>query len=128
MAATQLRRRRARALLEDREPEAKLVHRRRYPVVSFQEIYKAAIEEIRSEADAIRTELSQLYLALESGSIAESEFDDRERELLDRLDEIEDRGMLEDDEDDEDDDDSDDEYEDEFDDEQLMGNLNAKET
>ena len=33
----------------------------------FKEIYKAAIEEIKSEDDSIRLELSQLYLALESG-------------------------------------------------------------
>lgn len=77
----------------------------------FHEIYKAAIEDIRSEADSIRLELSQLYLALESGAVSEDLFDDRERVLLDRLDAIEEqRGMLgQDDEDDEED-----EFEDEF--------------
>ena len=67
----------------------------------FKEIYKAAIEEIKSEADSIRLELSQLYLALESGAVTEDIFDARERELLDRLDIIEERGMLEQDADDE---------------------------
>jgi Gas vesicle protein G len=62
----------------------------------FQEIYKAALEEIKAEADAIRNELSQLYLALEAGSVSEDAFDARERELLDRLDDIEGRGLLED--------------------------------
>jgi len=66
----------------------------------FREIYKAALEEIKAEADSIRLELSQLYLALESGAVTEESFDSRERELLDRLDAIEERGMLESDEDD----------------------------
>ncbi len=69
----------------------------------FREIYKAALEEIKSEADSIRVELSQLYLALESGAVTEDAFDARERELLDRLDDIEERGMLESDDDDDDD-------------------------
>ena len=68
----------------------------------FREIYKAAIEEIKAEADSIRTELSQLYLALESGALTEDAFDSRERELLDRLDAIEERGMLEPEDDDDD--------------------------
>jgi Gas vesicle protein G len=75
------------------------------------EIHNAAVQEIASEADAIRAELSQLYLALEAGSLAEEAFDARESDLLDRLDEIEERGVLEgaegDDEDDEDDNDDD---------------------
>jgi len=33
----------------------------------FREIYNAAVEEIAAESDSIRTELSQLYLALEEG-------------------------------------------------------------
>ncbi len=78
----------------------------------FQEIHNAAIQEIASEADGIRTELSQLYLALEAGTISEEAFDGRERELLDRLDEIEGRGPLEDEEEAEDDESEDDESED----------------
>lgn len=68
----------------------------------FREIYNAAVQEIVAEADGIRTELSQLYLALEAGTVSEATFDDRERELLDRLDTIEERGLLEDEEDAED--------------------------
>jgi hypothetical protein len=77
------------------------------------EIYNAAIQEIASEADAIRTELSQLYLALEGGSLTEAAFDARESDLLDRLDEIEERGVLEDEEEEGDDDEDDLEEEDE---------------
>ncbi len=76
-----------------------------------QEIYNAAIQEIASEADGIRAELSRLYLALEAGTISEETFDGRERELLDRLDAIEERGLLEDEEDAEDEDDDDDDEE-----------------
>jgi hypothetical protein len=71
------------------------------------EIYNAAVQEIVAEADGIRTELSQLYLALEAGTVSEATFDDRERELLDRLDTIEERGLLEDEEDAEDEEDED---------------------
>jgi Gas vesicle protein G len=82
----------------------------------FQEIYNAAVQEMEAEADSIRNELSQLYLALEAGTLSEAAFDERERELLDRLDAIEERARLEaggdsDDEDDEDDEDGDDEDE-----------------
>ena len=82
-----------------------------------QKIHNAALQEITSESDAIRAELSQLYLALEAGSLSEAAFDARESELLDRLDELDQRGLLEaheddeneeDDEDDEDDEDEDD--------------------
>ena len=72
----------------------------------FQEIYKAALEEVKAEAGAIRNELSQLYLALEAGAVSEDTFDARERELLDRLDNIEERGMIEDEDEDEDDEDT----------------------
>lgn len=73
-----------------------------FPVKSllslFREIYNAAVQEIADEADSIRTELGELYQRLESGELDEAAFDTRERELLDRLDEIESRGT-EDDED-----------------------------
>ena len=55
----------------------------------FREIYNAAVQEQEQEAQQIRQELSELYLRLETGEIDESTFDDRERELLDRLDAIE---------------------------------------
>jgi Gas vesicle protein G len=77
----------------------------------FQEIYKAALEEIAAESDSIRSELSQLYLALEAGTLGEEAFDTRESELLDRLDAIEERGLIEEDEEDEEDEDLEDEDE-----------------
>ncbi|WP_165227586.1 gas vesicle protein GvpG [Aquisphaera insulae] len=55
----------------------------------FREIYNAAVQDLEQEGDRLRLELSQLYLGLESGAIDEVTFDDRERAILDRLDEIE---------------------------------------
>lgn len=52
----------------------------------FDEIQKAAEEELKNDAGAITGQLQQLYVMLESGSITEAEFDAREAELLDRLD------------------------------------------
>ncbi|MEW6529942.1 MAG: gas vesicle protein GvpG [Thermodesulfobacteriota bacterium] len=60
----------------------------------FNEIRDAAEEELHSEAEAIMTQLQQLYMMLESGKITEAEFDTREAELLDRLDAVEERGAL----------------------------------
>jgi hypothetical protein len=57
----------------------------------FREIYNASRQELASEAEAITTELSELYMMLETGRITEPEFDAREKELLDRLDEIQER-------------------------------------
>lgn len=50
------------------------------------EIQQAAAQEQENEAAAIRSELSELYMMLETGQIADTEFDAREKELLDRLD------------------------------------------
>ena len=58
----------------------------------FRELHNAAQEEIENEADSITNELSDLYMMLETGKITESEFDAREKELLDRLDEIQGEG------------------------------------
>ena len=55
----------------------------------FREICNAAAMEVADEARTIQGELSELYMMLETGRITEKEFDARERELLDRLDEIE---------------------------------------
>jgi hypothetical protein len=52
----------------------------------FDEIQNAAEEELKNDASAITSQLQQLYVMLESGSITEAEFDAREAELLDRLD------------------------------------------
>jgi hypothetical protein len=55
----------------------------------FKELYKAAAQEMANEADSIRAELSRLYQLLDTGELSDEEFDERERELLDRLDAIE---------------------------------------
>ena len=58
----------------------------------FREIHNAAQQEVANEEDAIRTHLSELYMLLETGRITEDEFAQGEKELLDRLDEIESGG------------------------------------
>jgi hypothetical protein len=55
----------------------------------FREIHNAARQEFASRGDAIRAELTDLYMMLETGRITEEEFDASERKLLDRLDEME---------------------------------------
>jgi len=60
----------------------------------FREIHNAAQQELASEAEAITAELSELYMMLETGRITEDEFDIREKQLLDHLDEIQERGSL----------------------------------
>ena len=68
---------------------------------TFREIHNAAQEEVANEAEAITAELSELYMMLETGKITEAEFDQREKELLDRLEEIQARGSLSEDEEEE---------------------------
>jgi hypothetical protein len=58
----------------------------------FRWMHNAALEEIENEAVSITNELSELYMMLETGKITESEFDAREKELLDRLDAIQEEG------------------------------------
>jgi hypothetical protein len=60
----------------------------------FREIHNAAQQELATEAESITSELSELYMMLETGRITEAEFDMREKELLDRLDDIQERGTL----------------------------------
>jgi hypothetical protein len=60
----------------------------------FREIHNAAQQELATEAETITAELSELYMMLETGRITEDEFDTREKELLDRLDEVQERGSL----------------------------------
>ncbi len=55
----------------------------------FREIHNAAIQELEQEGERIRLELGQLYISLETGGIDEATFDECERDLLDRLDELE---------------------------------------
>jgi hypothetical protein len=68
----------------------------------FKEIHNAAQEEQANEAEAITAELSELYMMLETGKITETEFDTREKTLLDRLDGIKERETDLEDEDQED--------------------------
>lgn len=55
----------------------------------FKEIVRAAEEEQAAEADRIKDRLRELYMQLETGQLSEAEFDEEERQLLDRLDELE---------------------------------------
>lgn len=52
------------------------------------EIHKAAEQDKEDEANAITQKLVELYERLESGTITEEEFDASEKQLLDRLDEL----------------------------------------
>ena len=52
----------------------------------FKQIHEIAEEELSGEADRIRDSLTELYMLLETGQITEEEFDLQEKELLDRLD------------------------------------------
>ncbi len=93
----------------------------------IKELQQAANEERAAEAEGIRAELRDLYIQLESGSITEEEFDDREGPLLDRLDAAEealrDETQVDKDEDeDEDEDDADDDDEQEEDNDGEDGN------
>ncbi len=57
----------------------------------FREIHKAAVKETADEADALKAELGTLYQSLEARAISEADFDAREQQILDRLDEIDSR-------------------------------------
>ena len=52
----------------------------------FRKIRDAAEQEFADQGDAIRSQLSELYMMLETGLITNDEFDGKEEELLDRLD------------------------------------------
>ncbi len=54
----------------------------------FREIHNAAHQEKANEAESLTAELSELYMMLETGRITEEQFDEREGQILDRLDEI----------------------------------------
>lgn len=51
-------------------------------------IHDAVKDEIESERQALRNELNDLYMAVETGELSEEAFDEREEEVLDRLDEL----------------------------------------
>lgn len=52
-------------------------------------VYDAAQEEIENERQALRDEINDLYMQLETGEITEEEFEQREEEILDRLEALE---------------------------------------
>jgi hypothetical protein len=54
----------------------------------FEEIADRAEQELYNE-DAVKAELMELYKRLEAGALSEEEFDKRETELVQRLEEIE---------------------------------------
>jgi Gas vesicle protein G len=54
----------------------------------FEEVAERAEKEMY-DGDAVMAELTELYRMLESGAIAEEEFDRREAALVERLEEIE---------------------------------------
>ena len=54
----------------------------------FKQIHKAAEEEFLNEEN-VSAELSELYMMLETGKITEEEFNNRESELLNQLEQIE---------------------------------------
>lgn len=58
----------------------------------FREIHNAAEQEMANEAENLTAQLSELYLLLESGQISDEEFDQKEAQILDRLEEISQRG------------------------------------
>ena len=51
----------------------------------FRAVNQAAQEEMAGEAEALKAELRDLYMMLETGVISEDEYDTREKALLDRL-------------------------------------------
>jgi predicted ribosome quality control (RQC) complex YloA/Tae2 family protein len=48
-------------------------------------VHDAAREQIENERQALRDEMNDLYMQLETGEITEEEFERREEEILDRL-------------------------------------------
>jgi hypothetical protein len=55
-----------------------------------QSVHDAAEEHIAGERQALRDELNDLYMRLDTGMISEEQFEAREDEILDRLDELDD--------------------------------------
>ena len=62
----------------------------------FKQIHELAEEELEGEPDRIRQSLTELYMMLETGQISEEEFEQQEKELLNRLDELEDEDIVDD--------------------------------
>ena len=54
-------------------------------------VHEAARQELESEKENITAQLTELYMRLETKQITEEEFDAREKALLDRLDQLDER-------------------------------------
>ena len=54
----------------------------------LRQVHEAAEKEMDQEAERLTAELGELHRRLESGALGEQEFDAREREILDRLEEL----------------------------------------
>jgi hypothetical protein len=68
----------------------------------FREIHRAAQQEVAREEESITVQLSNLYMMLETSQITEEEFETQEKTLLDRLDRLEKRRAVEEDQEQED--------------------------
>ncbi|KAF0206787.1 MAG: hypothetical protein FD167_5517 [bacterium] len=80
----------------------------------FREVHNAVQQEKESESSSITTQLSELYMMLETGIVSEEDFLAQEKELLDRLEVIEDAkysGENDDNKDEEEDEEEDEEVE-----------------
>lgn len=51
-------------------------------------VHTATLEEIEAQHQHITAELSELYMMLDTGRITEEEFNEREGQLLDKLDDL----------------------------------------
>jgi len=58
------------------------------PYFVAKKVHEMAMEELL-DADGVREELKELYMLLETGKISEEEFERREAELVEHLEEIE---------------------------------------
>jgi gas vesicle protein GvpG len=58
----------------------------------LRQVHEAAEKEMSQETDRVMAELGELHRRLESGAISEADFDARESVLLDRLDQLNERG------------------------------------
>ncbi|MFZ0889049.1 MAG: gas vesicle protein GvpG [Candidatus Binataceae bacterium] len=58
----------------------------------LRQVHEAAEKELDQEGERLSAEIGELHRRLEAGAIDERAFDAREREILDRLDELRARG------------------------------------
>lgn len=61
----------------------------------MRQVHEAAQREMEQEAERISADLIDLHRRLEAGAISEAQFEQREAQLLDRLEELEEEGRSE---------------------------------